>query len=362
MQKLLLIPVFALIAGLSGCDNEDGPSSLSKTDAKAKISEFNATATQDLQALADAEGVKALASLSDLTTFDDPFGRARTDQKKLRAFLRKKGSQFKSIFSENTTSGRVKGSEPFDFNGNKGVYEWNSVDEVFVKTGTSNIIVIKFPAEGSETNNAELQLSAYEEVQFYDAEWEEYSYEPSLIDASVLVDGTEVASLNVDIDWDDNGFPLSGELTATVVPFTATVSFDVSGSTKNTLSASLTKNTETLFATSISVLYSSATKSEETLKSIDGFVQLKNLKLDGSINVADMDAVQGEIDLNDFVKLALYSDGKKLGDIVFVTEEVDGFQEDVAYLKYSDGTKEKLETVLQPVIDELDQLSADLNG
>ncbi|HYC84063.1 MAG TPA: hypothetical protein VEB86_02530, partial [Chryseosolibacter sp.] len=182
MQKLLLIPALALLLCLSSC-NDDESSGLSKTDAKAEIAEFNATATQDLQALADADGVQALASLSDLTTVDDPFGRSTTDQKKVRAFLHKKGAQFRSIFRQSTTSGRIRGSEPFDYDGNKGIYEWNNVDSIFVKTGTSTIIVVRFPTEGSSTNNAELRLNAYEEVEVYDEELEEYSYEPSLIDA-----------------------------------------------------------------------------------------------------------------------------------------------------------------------------------
>lgn len=353
----------ALSIVLAGCDKDDeGSGNLSKTQAKAEVTEFNSSATQDLQQLADAEGLKALTDLSTLTNTDDPFGRVNTDQKKLRSFFRKKGHQFRNIFGQNNTSGRTKGAEPFDYSANKGTYEWNSENAIFVKTGTSNIISIKFPTEGSSTNDAELQLKAYEEVHIYDEELQEDSYEPSLLQASLLVDGTEAASLDLEVEWDEGGFPVSGDMTAVVKPFTASVSFDVTASTKNTLTASLQKNQDVLFATSITVLYSSPNKTEEDLKSIDGYVQLKNLKLQGTIDVEGVDTAQGDVDLNDFVKLQLLSDGKKAGDIVFEVEMVDGFEETVTYIRYNDGSKEKLEDVLKPVIDELDQISEDIDG
>jgi hypothetical protein len=363
MQKSVLLSVLTLSAFLSGCDkDDDGAGKLSKTDAKAEISEFNSTATLDLQQFSDAEGLNAIADLSDLTALDDPFGRASTDQKKLKSFFHKKGAQFRSIFQKKSDSGRIKGSEPFDFNANKGIYEWDFTYEVFVKTGSSSIIQIMFPTEGSLTNNAELQLTAYEEVHVYDEVFEEDSYEPSVLKAALFVESTEVASLDLDVEWGDDGFPLSGDLTAIVVPFTASVSFDVTASTKNTLTASLVRNQETLFATSIAVLYSTSAKTEQDLKSIEGFVQLKNLTLKGSIDVEGTDLEEDEIDLNDFIHLELLADGKKVGDIVFETEMIDGFEEPVTYIKYSDGSKEKLDDVLQPVIDELDQISEDLNG
>jgi hypothetical protein len=359
MQKLMFIAAIAATLFLSSCDKDDESGQLSKTDAKAEIAEFNSSATTDLQALADADGLNALSDLSLLVDTDDPFGRVTTDRKKLRTFLRQKGHQFRSIFEQND-AGRVKGSEPFDYNLHKGVYEWNFAEEVFVKTGASTIIQIKFPTEGSVTNNGELKLKAYQEVHVYNEEFAEHSYEPTLLDAEVWVDAVKAASLNLTMEWDDNGFPLTADMTATVSPFTATLAFDITGSTKNTISASILRNTETLFASAITVNYADASKSEESLKSIEGYFQLKNLKLQGSVNFTELNSGSGDVDINDFVKLALYSDGKKLGTVVFVTEMVDGFEETAAYLKYADGSKEKLEVVLQPVVDELNQLSEDL--
>ena len=100
--------------------------------------------------------------------------------------------------------------------------------------------------------------------------------------------------------------------------------------------------------------YKDNTKSEESLKKIDGFVQVRNLKLEGTIDVEA--ANQSQVNWNDIVKLALKADNEKIGDIIMVDEN----ETPVAYLQYADGSKEKLETVLKPVLDEVDALRGDL--
>src|SRR5687768_6676306 len=100
MQKLLAIAALALIFGLSACnkDDEENSAALSKTEAKAEINAFNASATQDLQEFASAEGLEAITDLSQLVESDDPFGgRLSTDKKKLKAFFHKKGNAFRTI-------------------------------------------------------------------------------------------------------------------------------------------------------------------------------------------------------------------------------------------------------------------------
>jgi hypothetical protein len=366
MQKLLNVATLILLVGLSACNkDEENPSGqLSKAEAQAKINAFSTTATDDLQDLASSEGLEAIVDLSNLVDSDDPFGgRLSADKKRLKTFFRAKGHLFRTILDKNySAQGRTKGEEPFDFEAHTGVYEWNANIEQFEKTGSDDIIRILFPTEGSSTNNAEFQLLAYEEVEVYDAEWGETMYEPTVLQAALLVDDAEVASLDLNIEWDEEGFPITADLTAEVVPFKANVSFDVSASNKNTLSASLLRGQETLFSTSVEVLYSGTDKSEEDLKTISGHVQLIDLKLEGTIDVEGMDTVEEEPDLNDFIDLTLSADNKKIGDIIFETEIVDGYEESVAYIQYADGTKEKLEDVLQPVIDKLEEIEEDLNS
>ncbi len=368
MKKILSIAAIALIFGLSACNHDDedkSSSDLSKTDAKAKINSFNTTATQDLQDLSSSQGLKAITDLSNLSTIDDPFGgRSKTDKRKVKAFLRRKGQTFKKVINNryNPSSGRSK-EDGFNFEANTGIYTWNEATQQFDKTGESDIIKIFYPSEGSQTNNSELRLNAYTEVELYDEEFEEYVYEPTSIDAEVFVDAVKVASLDATITWDPSDFPLTANITASVVPFTASVTFDVTANNKNTLTASLTRDSHTLFATSIAVLYSSSDKSDENIETVSGFVQLIDLKVDGSIDVKGIDQVQGEeIDYNDFVNLTVTAENTKVGKVVFANETDNGDEITVAYIEYADGTKEKLEDLIQPVIDELDNIEEDING
>jgi len=356
MKKLLSLASLALIFGLASCDKDDGPARLNKEDAQQEIAQFNSTATQDLQDLAGSDGLAAIKDLSSLTDTDDPFGRvAQPDHSKVRHFLRQRGQQFRSIFaSKKSSNGRTTAEEPFNYDGKKGVYTWNASLQQFERTGNSTIISILFPTEGSQTNNAELRITAFEETEVIDPDFGTTSYMPTLIQASIRVNGTEAVNLDLEVSWDEYAFPLTADVTLQVSPFTARLTFDVSGSRTNTLSTSISKGNEVIIGAAISVNYSNSSKSEESLKSITGYVQLKNMKLQGSINADAANAE--EPDLNDIINVDLFASGKKVGDVIFVTEETEFGEEVVAYLKYSDGTQEKLEVVLQPVVDEIDEI------
>ncbi|HOX82967.1 MAG TPA: hypothetical protein PLJ60_06870 [Chryseolinea sp.] len=360
-QKFYSVAALSLLISLTSCNDDDkNANQLSKDEAKNSITQFNADAVDDLQGLTDATGLQAVRDLIDLTETDDPFGRmGGTDKKRIKNFFQKKGRDFKTIFAANkAVGGRTANDEAFDFQANQGVYEWNpELGEAgaFEKTGDSEIIEILFPTEGSTTNNAALQLTEYSEVEVYDEEWDEYSYQPELLTAFLFVNDVKVVSLHLESAWDELGFPLTVDITLSIDEFTLDIAFDDSGAKSSSLSISFLRNTEVLVATSITVKYDDDSKSGESLNSIEGFVQVKNLKLQGDINIKAADAT--EVNWNDIINLALYSDNKKLGDVVFV--EDDG--EFIAYLQYADGTKEKLDTILQPVLDELDELESELD-
>lgn len=359
-KKLFSFFALAVLIGLASCNDNDGPNQLSKDDAKGEIAEFNNTASGDISDFADADGVQAIKDFFNLVDTDDPFnGRTGTDRKKVRAFFHKKGHEFKSIFIKNGINGRTSSDEPFDFDSNAGVYAWNpELGDFggFEKIDESEIIIIQFPTAESLTNNAELRLTAYDEVEFFDEEFQEYTYEPTVLNASISVNEQEVAALDLNIDWTNDGFPLGAAITLEVAPYKAVISFDDSGTTSSSVSLSFLKNQDVLVATTINVKYSDSDKNEENLASIEGFVQFRELSIQGSINVEAAD--QAEVDWNEVVKLQLFKNSDKLGDIIFVEEN----DEPVPYLQYSDGSKEKLETVLQPVIDEIDELTDDLDN
>ena len=353
-HKLLVAGAFALSFGLTSCDNDDNNNGgqLSRNDAKTEIAAFNNNAKGSLQDLADTDGLQAVKDFFQLVSEDDPFGRIGTDGGKIRAYLRDKGKEFKSVFlPAGVSKGRVGEDEGFDFEANKGEYSWDEEAGEFVFTGESDIISISFPTGGSVENNAELRIAAYEEVAVVDEFGDTY-YQPVTLIASVFVDQTKVAQLDLDMDYDEGGFPITADVSLFVAPFTASFGVDASGATSSTVYASLKEGQETLTAASLTLKYTDASKNEESVSAVEGYVQVKNLKLQGSI-----DLLSTSTDFNDFVKLSLYANGKKAGDIVF--ETVNGQQ--IPFIKYADGTREALEDLLEPVIDEFNELAGDIN-
>lgn len=357
-QKLLSAAALVVLIGISACNDDEGSGQLSKEDAQARLNEFNAGASGDLSDFADADGVQAIKDFFDLAQTDDPFGRISTDKGKFRAFFRQKGKAFRSIFVKDKAFGRTQ-TGVFNFEEHAGVYAWDpTLGEAgeFKLIDESDIIIILFPTEGSETNNARLEITALSEVQFYDEEFDEYRHEPAELKAALFLSQTEVASIDLEIEWDELGFPLSGSVTLEVAPYTATVSFNDAATTSSSISASFIKGDRTLIATSITANYSDDSKSEESLTTLEGYVQFLELKVQGAINVPAAD--EEDIDWNEVIDLALYHNNDKLGDVVFVMEN----DESVAYLQYADGSKEKLDVVLKPVIDEIEALTEGLNN
>ncbi len=364
-EKIWALAAFGILISLASCQKDDeNANQAATTEAKGKINEFNSAMVTDLQDLSDANGLQAVADLMSLVDTDDPFGRIGKDKRSVKQFFHKKGRDLKQIFiKESALTGRSKSEESFDFNSNVGVYEWIPGDSLFVKTGDSEMIRILFPTEGSSTNNAELRITAYQEVVVietdeFDIEYE--SYEPSVIKASLLVNEIEEVSVDFAIDWDDNAFPITADISILITPFTFNLAFDNTNASASTLIASLEKDQQTVAAINVTANFENGVKNESNLTTLEGFVQLRNIKVKGSIDVKASD-VSIEGDPNEYIDLALYDDEQKMGDIIFVAEVVDGYEEYIDYVQYPDGTKERLEDVLQPVIDEVDALTEELD-
>ena len=333
-KKTLSLFSLCAVLVLSSCNDDDSPAGsglISKEEAKAVIGNFNGDAVEDLQGLAEVDGMEAIKDLFDLTSTDDPFGRMQQDKQQVKAFFQKHGRKFRSIFSS-PAARTAGGSEPFDFEANAGVYSWNpELGEAgeFELTDESEDIIIEFPIEGSTVNNASLKLTDYAEVEVFNEEFEEFEYLPTILEAELFVGAAKTAALSLEAEWDEAGFPLDAAIYFEVAPYSLIISIDVSAATSSTLAVSLRHNNEVLLATSVKVNYTDASKSEESLKNLEGYVQFRNLKIQGTVNV---EAATGEdVNWNDIIKLGLYSDTKKLADIVFEQEDEEGL---IPYLKY----------------------------
>lgn len=361
MKNSIVYSLLVLSLIFSSCGDDDGGdnSPLSTEDAQISLDNMASDMSQDVVNMVESEGVEALDELFDLLDLNDPFnGRlAEMDQGERRKWLKKRAMLFKTIFvpTKSVDFNRVKESD-FDFEGNKGIYNWNpDIDEFEKSEEVSDIITINFPSEGSATNNVTLRITDYEEVlivEEYDGFIDEY-YTVSELSGDLSVDGTVQVTIDLSVDYNDFGDPIRLNGSLFVNPYTFTVTFNDTQATVSTLTASITEGSTVITSSDLTVTFETSEKEE--LIAASGFVQYLNVKLQGSIDIAGADDEGDNFDINNFINLELFDGDNKVGDILFIYED-DGFgyEEEVPYVEYSDGSREKLEDILQPVIDQLE--------
>ena len=348
MKKLLtlVIPILFL---LGSCSSEDEPGNgTGSEEASAMIHSTTSQASEDITELADSEGVQSLVHLFDLIESSSVVN-GRTNQQKWTNERIKVIAQY---FIKGPAA-RVGVNNENSLASIAGLYEWNFDTEDFDYT-ESDFFIVRFPTEGSSANNAEFKITALEMVTLTD----EFGYDeelPSLIEAYLKVSDVTLASLSLDVDWSDSALPEKAEISLFLLPFEFTIGFDGTFELNSSLLVFAKKNEEVIVAIDVDVEFQSADKEIPVL--ITGNVQYRQLKIDGNI---DINSIGIDGDPNDFINLALYSGEDKIGDIVFVLEEVEpGYNDYVAYVQYSDGTLENLEDLLEPVFEEIELLLED---
>lgn len=335
---------------MSCSSDEQTVTPISAQEANTHIATFNDKASSDVQELIHSTGLNGLNDLFELTNVDDPFGRRGFAQQPVQAWFRTKAHAFREIFvSSHFKDGRNQ-SEPFNFLQRKGVYTWSPKDQAFLKKAESDVIMIEYPAGTSATNNAVLIISDYYETKVFDQTLQSETYQPERIVASLSIDDTEQVALNLFMKWDTNGFPVRANVIFTVKPFQTTIQFDVGNEKMNALGIQIKRNAISLFSSNLTVRYSDQRKSQESITKVEGYVKFHEVKLEGEINVEA--TRKADVNWDEIIQLSLYHDERKLGDVVMI-EDANGAE---AFLKYNDGTTERLETVMMPFIDQFNEL------
>lgn len=349
IMKKLLILVVPILFLLGSCSNEDEPGAgIGSEEASAMIHSTTSQVSGDITDLAESEGVLSLVHLLDLLEGSSVVN-GRTNQQKWTNERIKIIAQY---FIKGPAA-RVGANNENSLANISGLYEWNFETNDF-DYAESDFFIVRFPTEGSSTNNAEFKISALEMVTLTDEDGYEEEL-PSLLDAYLKVDEVTLASLSLDVDWTESALPEKAEVSLYLAPFEFTIGFDGTFELNSSLLVSAKKNDEIITAIDVDVQFQSSEKIIPAL--ITGNVQYRQLKIDGNI---DLNAIGLDADPNDFINLALYSGDDKIGDIVFVLEEVEpGYNDYVAYVQYADGTLENLEELLEPVFSEIESLLED---
>lgn len=347
----LLVAAFAFLAS---CDDEK-EQTLSADQTKDA---FNAVETEliaELENLSEAEGFQAFEHLSSLSGSGDPFplGRTKEARKNPNSYVRKAVANLQNMISGPAQGARTQGDEPFSFAQHKGVYEWNAVEEMFIKTGQSNIIEIKFPAtETSTTNNAVFRLTDYAEVATPDGD---EAYSATIIEATLDIDGTKEASLSVDVEYVGDGTdePKFADISYFVNPYTIDIDLDDRGASTTIFSQYLSKGNKKLIGWGLTATYQGA-KSEANITKLVGTFQLSTIIFTIEVN-APSGLPAEETDFNDIIKISITVDGASAGRIVWVTDPATG--EPTPYVQYADGSQEPLSEVFETLGEALNDLA-----
>jgi len=348
--KQVSVALLSVSLLLLSCD-KDEDKKLSADQAEQSFVAADADVAASLEELSNSPGFTAIEDLSGLTDDEAPLPfRTKNDKKNPRVLIHKAIFGLKQIATAPAKNGRIKGDEAFEFADHVGVYVWNAETETFDEAGTSTIIEIQFPTEGSATNDAKFQLTAYEEDFTPDGD-EQYS--PTVIEATLAIDNAQVASLSLDVEYvgDGSSEPLVADITYNVGDFSVDVDYDNSASTQVSFSETLRKDDSIIVGWGINAVFNTPDKLEEDIQSLTGFFQLVNVRFDIVITQPDANST----DFDDFITITISVDNNAAATVVWITDSVTG--EPVPYIQYNDGSQQPLEEVFSAfgeVLDDLD--------
>ncbi|WP_421763317.1 hypothetical protein [Ekhidna sp.] len=354
MKKLL----GALLLGLfvfTGCENDDEEkkTDLTAEEASALVHGSADKMGDDVVSLVESEGTQALVDFVKLLEGSEVIG-GRVSQKEWT----KERLNMIIQFFVNGPAARTDNTEPSTFDEIKGLYEWNPETMEFDKEA-SEFFIVKFPTEGSEVNNAELKISNLEFVTITETDGDivdEYEV-PAIIVGYLKVDDVTYIELDFEVNWSSTGFPEKADVTLLVKPFTFVLSFDDTFAKSASLLTSISLEESLVVGIDLTVEFETDAKEEPVY--FEGSVSYRDLKIAGNVDITD---IADDANPNDFIDLALFADDTKVGDIVFVLEEIEpGFEDYVAYVEYADGTRENLEEILEPVLLEIEEIFEELD-
>ena len=326
--------------------------------ATASLNTMSDDMHTDIVEMVNSEGTESLTDLVDLLSEDDIFS-GRIDEKATSSqAIKERLKNFKKVFVPSSVLS-VTEDDRFDFVSNLGVYNYNASIQEFEKSEeVVDDIQINFPTATSSTNNATLRILNYNDTKVVE-DLEEIYY-PTLILADLTVNDNIVVSLDYTGSFQVNGTPESVDVTLFVIPFDYVLTFSNTESLKSTIAFTVSKNDESVISTTATVTFKTQVK--KLVSAVEGEITYRDHSIKGDVDVVGMEEFDETQtgDINDYFNIALYEGTNKVGDVI-LEETADGEDYD-AYLVYEDGSKELLETVLSPVIDEIEDFVNQLEG
>jgi len=356
MNKIKLLGLLAIVIIFSSCEEEGNTEDINSDEISAEIKSNLSLMGDDIVSLSQTQGIDALDGF--LTLFDDldEF----SGRKEQLSWMKNKISAIDQVFLSGVGA-KISNDDIISFDELIGVWEWNSELDEFVKNENeeTDFFIIKFPSEGSLSNNAIFTLSKLE-LQTFDDGFGSFQL-PTEASANLIIGTEEVIAVSLLATYseeDGDILPLTASVMLDVAPFSFSVSLDDSQPSSSSLSFVLEKAEETLSSINLTVEFSNSLKIIPD--TFTGIISYRDLTLSGFI---DLGAIEEDGDPNDFIDIEVLLEGEMVGDVVFELEEdEDGYEDYIPYIVYLDGTKEKLEDLIEPVIEEIEIALEDLEG
>jgi hypothetical protein len=357
LLNLLVCTIFIM-----SCSSENNESEgvFTSEQAAKSMDDFSTSMHTDIVDMVNSTGTETLTDLVDLISTDNLFtGRIDSDETRKERIIQRL-RQVNKVFIPKESVSHLNDVDRFEFEKNLGIYNYDAKTEKFIKTAdVVDNIQINFPSEGSVSNNATLRILNFEDV-LIENEDSMPEYIPAILVADLSVNAAIVVSLDLEVNWSSNGLPEVAQVALFVIPFDYILNFSNTATTSSSLSFSVSKDNDVIIDTNVNIEFK--TKEKETVATLTGDVSFREFKLVGELNIAALEAAEGDenANINDYVNLAFYMGNNKIGDVLL--EESANGEDLEAYMVYSDGSKELLETVLQPILDEIETLLESLEG
>jgi hypothetical protein len=189
-------------------------------------------------------------------------------------------------------------------------------------------------------------------------------YLPTKIVAEIKVNNVKQVGLNFEAIYKAQGTPDNASVNLFINPFTYALAVNNTGTKSIKVTASIKKASNLIFDGLYNFNFEDTDKS--ILNDTEGYIAFNEFKLQGTVDVKELKKLNDDADINPHVSMVLYKAGSKVGDIFFVYETVtemgQSYKTHVPYLKYSDNSKDKLETVFSSTFEEIENYLLEFEG
>lgn len=356
MKKILAMMLMMASVLFFAC-NDDEDETLSPDEAKAELEQVSTDMSTYMNEMESSDG---MAALNALMIKPNPFAVVKsTDYSDSDVFKNIQKYLLPANYLELKSNEKAIAENRFDFNAWVGTYTWNATDENWdIQSNTpSDKIIIEYPTEGSQTNNATLTIHTYEDVEI--TETDDYgtytSYEPTTIIADIYVNDVRVVDISMNANWitsgETAGEPTSMDVSVYLTPFEFTVDFSNSGNNAS-VGASIIFDNSQLFSTGLSAFFEEP-ELDDTPLTINGYLQFFNVRFNVSINAKTIEEIFEDMEeepypyntpeelvaaLNKEFDANVSVDGVKAADIeLAINENTQAI--DIVFV-YSDGSTE----------------------